>query len=84
MTEDSEGSERSLARARAKRDFWMAVIRRLFKLREFFGCRRVRYYSAIVLPIRTFEREATRIFDLSLRNFSGVDLDIAGQLALLP
>jgi predicted O-methyltransferase YrrM len=82
MTEDSEGSERSLARARAKRDFWMAVIRRLFKLR-ILRVPKGHYYSPIV-SLKELEREATRIFDLSLRNFSGVDLDIAGQLALLP
>jgi predicted O-methyltransferase YrrM len=73
--------EPSWARARAKREFWLAVGRRLFAMR-ILRVRNGHYYSPVP-SVKELRRDAARIFDRSLKTLPGVDLNVPGQLALL-
>jgi predicted O-methyltransferase YrrM len=81
MADDSGYDGRSWARARAKREFWLAVGRKLATWR-ILRVRNGHYYSPVP-SIKELERDAPRIFDRSLRTLPGVELNEAGQLTLL-
>jgi predicted O-methyltransferase YrrM len=81
MTGGSEYAERSWPRTRAKREFWLAVGRRLATWR-ILRVKNGHYYSPVP-SIKELRRDASRIFDRSLRSLPGVELNEAAQLALL-
>jgi len=74
-------SERSWARTRAKRELLLAVGRKLATWR-IVRVRSGHYYSPVP-SLKELKRDAARIFDRSLRRLPGVELNEAGQLALL-
>ena len=73
--------DRSWARTRAKREFWIAVGRRLAAWR-ILRVKNGHYYSPVP-SIKELTRDASRIFDRSRRPLGGIDLNEDGQLALL-
>jgi len=81
MARDSAHDERSWARTRTKRDFWLAVGRTLATWR-ILRVKNGHYYSPVP-SIKELERDAPRIFDRSFRMLPGVELNEAEQLALL-
>lgn len=81
MAGDSGYTERSWARTRAKREFWIAVGRKLATWR-ILRVRSGHYYSPVP-SLKELERDAPRIFDRSLRSLPGIELNEADQLALL-
>jgi predicted O-methyltransferase YrrM len=82
MTQDSEYAERHWARTRAKREFLLAVGRKLATWR-IVRVRNGHYYSPVP-SIKELQRHAARIFDRSRRDLPGIELNEADQLALLP
>ncbi len=81
MTDKLRYAERSWARTRAKREFLLAVGRKLATWR-ILRVRNGHYYSPVP-SVKELERDATRIFDRSFRELPGVELNEADQLALL-
>jgi predicted O-methyltransferase YrrM len=81
MSPQSDYSERSWPRTRARRELWLAVGRRLAAWR-LLRVKSGHYYSPVP-SLAELERDAPRIFDRSLRPLRGVDLNEPRQLALL-
>lgn len=81
MTHHSTDAERSWARTRAKREFWIAVGRKLATWR-ILRVKNGHYYSPVP-SMRELHRDASRIFDRSRRPLQGIDLNEDEQLALL-
>jgi predicted O-methyltransferase YrrM len=82
MTDRTRWDERTWARQRARRDFWVAFFSKLYSM-GILRIPRGHYYSPVV-SLKEVRRDASRIFDTSLRNLAGIDLNRDGQLALLP
>jgi predicted O-methyltransferase YrrM len=74
-------SERSWARTRAKREFWLAVGQKLARWR-ILRVRNGHYYSPVP-SIKELRLDAQRVFDRSLRSLPGVELNVEEQLTLL-
>lgn len=81
MADDSEYAPRNWPRTRAKREFLLAVGRKLAAWR-IVRVKNGHYYSPVP-SIKELQRDAPRIFDRSLRSLPGVELNEAHQLALL-
>jgi predicted O-methyltransferase YrrM len=81
LAANSEYTEHSWARTRAKREFWLAVARKLAAWR-ILRVRNGHYYSPVPSR-RQLEHDASRIFDQSFRTLAGVELNEADQVALL-
>lgn len=81
MTDNQRYAEGSWARKRAKREFLLAVARRLATWR-ILRLRNGHYYSPVP-SLKELRRDAERIFDRSLRQLPGVELHEAEQLELL-
>jgi predicted O-methyltransferase YrrM len=77
----SEYSGRSWPRTRAKREFWLALGRRLAAWRILRI--KIGHYYSPVLSRTELKRDAPRIFDRSLRPLQGIELNAPDQLALL-
>jgi predicted O-methyltransferase YrrM len=81
MDIDGSYDKRSWVRTRAKREFWLAIIRKL-ALWRIVRVRNGHYYSPV--PSRKeIKRDARRIFDRSLRRLAGINLRENEQLDLL-
>jgi predicted O-methyltransferase YrrM len=81
MADDSEYAPRNWGRTRAKRDFLLAVGRKLAAWR-IVRVKSGHYYSPVP-SLKELQRDAPRIFDRSLRSLPGIELNQADQLALL-
>jgi len=81
MAHDSGYTARNWARTRAKREFLLAVGRKLATWR-IVRVKDGHYYSPVP-SIKELERDASRIFDRSWRTLPGIELNEADQLALL-
>jgi predicted O-methyltransferase YrrM len=74
-------TERNWARTRALRETYWAVVRKLLRWR-ILRIRNGHYYSPVP-SVKELKRDATRVFDRSLRELQGVELNEPGQLELL-
>ena len=81
MKQRREWNEQSWARQRARRDFWLGFFSKLYAA-GIFRIPKGHYYSPVV-SVKEVHRDASRIFDTSLRDLAGIDLNRDGQLALL-
>ena len=81
MANELRSAEGTWVRRRAKREFWLAVARKLARWRV-LRVKNGHYYSPVP-SIKELERDAPRIFDRSLRSLAGVELNQVDQLALL-
>jgi predicted O-methyltransferase YrrM len=82
MAHKAGHTDRAWARTRAKREFLLAVGRRLLRWR-IVRIPNGHYYSPVP-SLKVLERDAPRIFDRSRRPLPGVEVHEAEQLALLP
>ena len=74
-------NEQSWGRVRARRARWVGLFSRLYA-NGILRIPRGHYYSPVV-SVKEMQREASRIFDGSLRDLPGIDLNAEGQLALV-
>jgi len=74
-------TERNWARTRALRNLFWAATRKLLKWR-ILRIRSGHYYSPVP-SVKELRRDAKRVFDRSLRDLQGVELNEPAQLALL-
>jgi predicted O-methyltransferase YrrM len=81
MPNHSDLTQRNWARSRAKREFLLAIGRKLAKWR-ILRIRNGHYYSPIP-SLDELRRDESRIFDRSFRNLAGIELNETDQLALL-
>jgi predicted O-methyltransferase YrrM len=81
MTTDERYAQDSWERTRSKREFWLAIARKLAGWR-ILRVRNGHYYSPVP-SLKELERDAPRIFDRSLRSLGGIELHEAEQLKLL-
>jgi predicted O-methyltransferase YrrM len=81
MKHRTDWNDQSWARQRAKRDFWVGFFSKLYAA-GIFRIPKGHYYSPVV-SVKEVRSDAARIFDTSLRDLAGIDLNREGQLALV-